>query len=202
LPERGGGATSSPPPKEAPMRKLVLLVALVPTALALADDKAAGAPAGDPMAGWTPRKVSREAQDRKEIAALIQAMDDAARKGDLAAAEALVDFPVLMVTDDSKGQASSAQWSREQWTQVMEPFYKQPMHGKVTHKPLVFLASDSLATLNDTVTMTMGKKSVTSRNTTLLVRRDGKWLVKAMMEGGWGDMMTAMPAQGAASGAK
>jgi hypothetical protein len=41
--------------------------------------------------------------------------------------------------------------------------------------------------------MTMGKKSVTSRNTSILVRKDGKWLVKAMMEGGWGDMMAAPP---------
>jgi hypothetical protein len=82
------------------------------------------------------------------------------------------------------------------------------MEGTVRHKPVVFLASDSLATLNDTVTMTMGKKSMTSRNTTILVRKDGKWLVKAMMEGGWGDMMAASPApaqapaQGASTGSK
>ncbi|HET7825711.1 MAG TPA: hypothetical protein VFK90_10275 [Anaeromyxobacter sp.] len=187
------------------MRRLVLLAVLVPTALVRADDKAPAPPAGDadPMMGWTPKKVLREAQDRREIAALIQAMDEAGKKGDLAAAAALVDFPVLMITDDSKGQASSVAWSREQWTQVMEPFYKQPMPGRVTHKPLVFLASDSLASLNDTVTMTIGKKSMTSRNTTLLVRKDGKWLVKAMMEGGWGDMMAGgAPAQQGASGSK
>jgi hypothetical protein len=133
-------------------------------------------------------------------------MDEAAKKGDLAAAAALVDFPVLMITDDAKGQASAVEWSKEQWTQVMEPFYKQPMPGKVTHKPLVFLASDSLATLNDVVTMTVGKKSMTSRNTTILVRRDGKWRIKAMMEGGWGDMMAsspqAPPAAGGTSGSK
>jgi uncharacterized protein (TIGR02246 family) len=204
LPCARRGARWSAPTEEDSMRRLLLLAALVP-ALAFADDKGAP-PSGDPMAGWAPKKVTREAQDRKEIAALIQAMDDAGKKGDLAAATALVDFPVLMVTDDSKGQASAVEWSKEQWTQVMEPFYKQPMQGKVTHKPVVFLASDSLATLNDVVTMTMGKKSMTSRNTTILVRREGKWLVKAMMEGGWGDMMAqsaaASPAQGGASGSK
>lgn len=180
------------------MRRLLLLVLLLPATLASAEEKAA-----DPMAGWTPKKVTRDAQDRKEIAAFIQMMDDAGKKGDLAAATALVDFPVLMVTDDSKGQASAVPWSREQWTQAMEPFYKKPMEGKVTHRPTIFLASDSLATLNDVVTMTMGKKSMTSRNTSILVRKDGKWLVKAMMEGGWGDMMATQlqqaPAQGAAT---
>lgn len=174
------------------MRKLVLLSLALSSSLALAaDEKTAAA---DPMAGWTPKKVTKEAQDRKEITALIRAMDEAGRKGDLAAAAALVDFPVLMVTDDSKGQGAAVEWSREQWTRVMEPFYKQPMTGKVTHKPIIFLASDSLATLNDTVTLTMGKKVMTSRNTTLLVRKDGKWLVKTMMEGGWGDMMSQQQA--------
>jgi hypothetical protein len=47
---------------------------------------------------------------------------------------------------------------------------------------------------------------MTSRNSTLLVRRGGEWRVKAMMEGGWGDMMAqsaqGSPAQGGASGAK
>jgi uncharacterized protein (TIGR02246 family) len=173
------------------MRKLVLL-SLVLSSVALAANEKT--PASDPMAGWTPRKVMKEAEDRKEIAALVRAMDEAGRKGDLAAAAALVDFPVLMITDDSKGQGSAVEWSREQWTRVMEPFYKQPMTGKVTHKTIIFLASDSLATLNDTVTMTIGKKVMTSRNTTLLVRKDGKWLVKTMMEGGWGDMMSQPPA--------
>jgi uncharacterized protein (TIGR02246 family) len=177
------------------MRKLVLLSLALSSSLALAADEKTAA---DPMAGWTPKKVMKEAQDRKEIAALIHAMDEAGRKGDLAAAAALVDFPVLMITDNRKGQGSAVEWSREQWTQTMEPFYKQPMTGKVAHKPIVFLASDSLATLNDTVTMTLGKRVMTSRNTTLLVRKDGKWLVKTMMEGGWGDM--GEPPQATAEG--
>lgn len=177
------------------MRPLALLsIALLVALLArpaVAEEKPA--PPADPMAGWAPRKVSREAQDRKEIAALVRALDEAGKKGDLDAATALVDFPVLMVTDDSKGQASAAAWSKEQWRQVMEPFYRKPMEGKMTHRPTIFLASDSLATLNDVVTMTMGKKSITSRNTSILVRKDGKWLVKVMMEGGWGDMMASPP---------
>jgi hypothetical protein len=120
-------------------------------------------------------------------------MEEAGKKGDLAAAAAVIDFPVLMVTDDSKGQASAESWSKEQWTQVMAPMYAKPMDEKITHKPEIFLASDSLATLSDVVTVTMGKKTVTARNTTILVRKDGQWLVKAMMEGGWGDMMAGPP---------
>jgi hypothetical protein len=174
------------------MHRLALLSIALLTQVAVAEE-APTPPAADPMADWKPKKVAREVQDRKEIAALVRAMDEAGKKGDLAAAAALVDFPVLMVTDDSKGQGSAAAWTKEQWTQVMEPFYQKPMNGTVIHQPTIFLASDSLATLNDVVTMAMGKKVVTSRNTTILVRKDGKWLMKAMMEGGWGDMMAAQP---------
>lgn len=178
------------------MRRLVLVsLVIFPAALALAAEEKAGAPPDDPMAGWTPRNVQREAADRKEIAAYFQAMDDAGRKGDIEAAAALVDFPVLMITDDKKGQASGEAWSREQWIQVMTPFYKKPMADmKMSHKPTIFLVTDSLASVDDVVTMTMGKKTVRVRNSSLLVRRDGKWLLKAGMEGGWGDMMG--PSQG------
>jgi uncharacterized protein (TIGR02246 family) len=173
------------------MRTLVLLSLLVP-ALALGAEEKPAAPEGDPMAGWVPRKVTKEAQDRKEIAALFKAMEEAGKKGDLEAAAALVDFPVVMITDDSKGEATSEIWDREKWTQVMQPFYSKPMKDmKVTHKPTIFLVSDSLASVDDVSTMTMGKRTVTSRNSSIVVRKDGKWRLKSMMEGGWGDMMAA-----------
>jgi uncharacterized protein (TIGR02246 family) len=177
----------------------VLLATLLAPSLALAAPEKPAAQAEDPMGGWVPPKVKQEAKDKQEIGALVRAMEAAGKKGDLDAAAALVDFPVMMITDDSKGQAMGDPWTREQWVEVMRPFYENPMKDmKITHKPTIFLLSDSLASVDDVSTMTMGKKSVTSRNSMLLVRRDGEWKVKAMAEGGWGDMMAESP-QGAAS---
>jgi uncharacterized protein (TIGR02246 family) len=198
------------------MRRLLLAMFVVPSlALASHHEKAhhekaekAAAPSAsseDPMAAWVPPKVKNEAKDKQEIQGLFKAMEAAARTGDLDAAAALVDFPVTMLTDDSKGEAMGDAWSREQWTQVMKPFYDTPMKDmKVTHKPTIFLLSDSLASVDDVCTMTKGGKTITSRNSMFVVRKDGKWRVKAMAEGGWGDMMAAAPAtagaeQGAAS---
>ncbi len=170
------------------MMRLTIALAVVLSTVAL--PALAAEQSGDPMAGWKPPKVKHEAAGRKEILALVKAMDEAGKKGDLEAAAALVDFPVTMITDDSKGQARGESWSKEQWTKVMAPFYAKPMtEMRVVHRPTVVLASDSLATLTDAWTMTMGKQKVVGRNATLLVRRDGRWRVKAMMEGGWGDMM-------------
>jgi uncharacterized protein (TIGR02246 family) len=151
------------------------------------------------MAGWVPPKVKNEAKDKQEIQALFRAMDSAGKAGDLDAAAALVDFPVTMMTDDSKGEAMGEAWDRERWTGVMKPFYEKPMKDmKVTHKPTIFLLSDSLASVDDVATMTHAGKTVTSRSSTLVVRKEGKWRVKAMAEGGWGDMMAQSP-QGTAT---
>jgi uncharacterized protein (TIGR02246 family) len=175
------------------MRRSLALVALLSSFVlpVQAQEKS-----GDPMAGYKPPKVKNEAADRKEILALFKAMDEAGKKGDLEAAAALVDFPVLMITDDSKGQAHGESWEREQWTKVMEPFYAKPMTDmKVTHKPTIVVVSDSLASVTDAWTMTMGKQKMAGKSATLLIRRDGTWRVKSMMEGGWGDAM----AEGAAA---
>jgi hypothetical protein len=176
------------------MKKLALLVALsafVPAGFA-ADQPASSSK--DPMAGWVPRKVTKEQQDKKEIAALFKAMHEAGKNGDLNAAAALVDYPVLMVTDDSKGEATADSWTRERWMEVMAPFYK-PMPGmKTTDKPTIFLLTDSLASVDNQWTMTMGNKKTTGRSASLVVRKDGQWRIKSMAEGGWGDMMKEKPA--------
>lgn len=183
------------------MSRMLVALCLVP-ALALGAERSAGTP-GEPMAGWVPPKVKAEAKDRQEIEGVIRAMDAAARTGDVDAAAALVDFPVTMMTDDSKGQGMADSWDRERWVKEMQPIFGQPMKDvKVTHKPNVFLLSDSLASVDDVATMTQGGKKITSRNSMFLVRVDGKWRVKAMAEGGWGDIMGKKAGEGTASGSE
>ena len=152
----------------------------------------------DPMAGWAPPRVKADAKDRKEIQGGFQRMEAAGKKGDLEGAAAIIDFPVLMVTDDKKGEAAGETWSREQWVKVMTPFYAKPMEGTLKHKPAIFLVTDSLATANVEWTMKAGGKTTTGRNALLLIRRGGEWKVKAMVEGGWGDL----PMPGEAPAAK
>jgi hypothetical protein len=176
---------------------LVLCAALASPVLA--DDKAA--PATDPTAGWAPPVVKTEKKDRAEIEELVKKMEAASSRGDLAAAEALNDFPILMVTDNAKGEASGEPWSREQWLQVMKPFYAKPMPAGATTpgKRTVVLLTDSLALVGSGWTMKMGGKKVTGTSGLVLVRKGGAWKVKSMIEGGWGDMpMAGMPAAEAA----
>jgi hypothetical protein len=152
--------------------------------------------------------VKQADRDRKEIAALMKQMEDAAMKGDLETAAGFVDFPVLMVTDDSKGEAGGESWSRAQWVETMKPFYAKPTPpGTVTTgKPTIVLVSDSLAAVGSPWTMKMGPaKTVSGTSAMLLVRKNGAWKVKSVMEAGWGDMpapTAAEPAAGAGSATK
>jgi hypothetical protein len=177
------------------MKRITLsLLTLFAFALpARAAEQATGS-ATDPMASWVPPKITKEAQDRKEIAAVCKAMDAARDRGDVNAAADLVDFPVLMATDDSSGEAKTASWNREKWVEVMAPFYKPMPNAKMTTKPSVVLLTDSLASMTDQWTMTTGKKKLSGRSATLFVRVNGQWKVKSMAEGGWGDMMKEQPA--------
>lgn len=168
---------------------LLLTLALTAASAAAAAAQEKAPPAADPLGAWKPHKVAREAADRKEILALMKAMDAAAVNGDLEAAATLVHFPVLMATDDAKGQGSAEAWTREQWLEVMKPMYAKPMSdAKTTHNPTIFLVSDSLALVGDNWSMTMGKKKMAGRSAAMLVRVDGSWRFAAMMESGWGDM--------------
>ena len=58
----------------------------------------------------------------------------------------------------------------------------------MTHKPTITVLSDSLANVVDDFTMTMGKQKITGKNASLLVKRDGQWKWKSMVEAGYGGM--------------
>jgi hypothetical protein len=48
--------------------------------------------------------------------------------------------------------------------------------------------TDSLAQVVSEYSMTMGGHKMSWKSSELLVRKNGKWLIKTMTEGGWGDM--------------
>ena len=71
----------------------------------------AAAPAGGmpDMTKMGPLSRAVTKQDKKGIDDLYKAFEDAMMKGDVAAAADLCDFPIIMLSDDSKGVAKSLQ---------------------------------------------------------------------------------------------
>jgi ketosteroid isomerase-like protein len=137
--------------------------------------------------------------DKKGVDDLYKAFEDAMHKGDVAAAADLVDFPVLMLSDDSKGVAKSFSATREQWTAIFSPLAQNmPKDVKTTSKHAPTFLSDTLAVSIETNSMTMGKTKGKWNAMSVLTLVDGKWKFKEMAEAGWGDM----PAPAAVGSAK
>ena len=145
---------------------------------------------GDAAGGWAPRKVTHE--DKKGIEAMLTQMDKAWMASDITATASMVDFPVYMVTDDSKGVVSTDSWTKDTYMTNMTEAMKN-MSGmkdiKVKHNRKYDFITDDIAMVYDDAAMTMGKHTVNVRSSSLVIKKDGKWMVKSMVEGGWGDSM-------------
>jgi SnoaL-like domain len=144
-----------------------------------------------PMYGPMTRLPKDEKKDKKEIEAFNKAFEDAAKKGDLDAMASMVDFPVIMMTDNSKGVFSMVEMTHDQWIAAMKPSMdkmKDMKDMKMSHKATIDMFSDDLGSCDDEVSMKMGKMKGTYRGENTMIRVNGAWKIKTMMEAGWGDM--------------
>ncbi len=140
------------------------------------------------LSGWVARRIADEKKARQEIEVMLENIHKAYRDGDIAEAAFWMDFPVQMVTDDWKGEVLTAEWDRETWLDRMAPLFANPVHEmQRTHRPNIFVISDSLANVDDQQTVHMGKSTVTIRSSSLVIRKDGQWRMKSVVESGWGD---------------
>jgi uncharacterized protein (TIGR02246 family) len=183
------------------------ITALALSAPALAQEKPAApgaapaAPTGAPpeMTKMGPMSRPVTKPDKKGVDALFKAMEDGWKKGDINVLADMVDFPVIMLTDDSTGTAKSVNMTREQWVEVMRPMLtNMPKDAKMTHKHDVTFLSDTLAVAIEDNGLTMGKTKGKWKSMSVLTQKDGKWKFKEMAEAGWGDM--PMPGKPPAGG--
>ena len=165
------------------------LLALGLSAVAVADDKAAPPAGGMPdmsKVGPMSRKVTKE--DKKGVDELYKASKECMMKADVNAMADLVDFPVIMLSDDSKGEVKHFSATRDVWVTMMKPFFdNMPKDVKMDQKHTAHFLSDDLAVAIEENTIS-GKMKAKWKSTSILTLRDGKWKFKQMAEAGWGDM--------------
>jgi hypothetical protein len=168
-----------------------------PSATAPAPGAASGGMPDMSKVGPLSRPVTK--QDKKGIDDLYKAFEDAMMKGDVNAAADLCDFPVIMLSDDSKGVAKSFNASREQWLGIFAPMAtNRPKDMKMSGKHTPTFLSDTLAVAIEQNSMTAGKMKGKWNGMAVLTQVDGKWKFKQMAEAGWGDMPS--PAAAASAG--
>jgi ketosteroid isomerase-like protein len=181
------------------MTKIVLscLISLGLASAALADDKAAApaAPAGAPdMSKFGPmvHQPKNEKQDKKELDDFYKAWVDAAKKGDVAALADMMTFPAMMMSNGSKG-FGMMEMTKEQWVGMMTPMMEHmktmPKDAKIAMKSTCSMMDDDLASCEGTHSMSAPSAKMKGQfnQSNIMVRVDGKWKMKSMLESGWGD---------------
>jgi hypothetical protein len=140
-----------------------------------------------PDTGFTP-----SAEDRAALDAWFAAYDEAGARRDIARMADMAVFPLNLVSDDSKGDGRTAQWTREQFidtmSQVMSDSGDQAISFASTRTP-VFL-SPSMAVVFTDSTMTAGEETHRLRYADILVRRGRTWAFQTMIQSGWGDALS------------
>ncbi len=120
------------------------------------------------------------------------------KKGDVDAVAARVDFPVMMMTDSTAGVPSTSMWEKAMWMETMKKSAADmPKDMKMAKKTKIIFISDSLAMVEETNDMTMGKAKDKWTSASIVELKDGKWMFKGMIEGGWGDMAPPPKAEAA-----
>ena len=183
---------------------LVCVTAVALSGSAWAQDKAQKPAEPAAMADMTKfgpgaRKPTNEKQTKKEVEEFFKKQEELGKKGDFEGMLTSIDFPVYMATDDLKGVPEAKEYGREEYVAMMAPMYENmPKDVKLTHKYTTSVLSDSLVSVIDDFTMTSGKQKVTGKNMSLLVKRDGQWKWKTMIEAGYGGMPGPEGASGGA----
>lgn len=149
---------------------------------------APAAPQGPDMTKVGPmsRKVTKE--DKKGVSDVYKAWDEAWKKGDANALAELVDFPLIMMSDNSKGEEKHFEASREQFLAMAAGFANMPKDVKMTAKHTPTFISDSLVVSVNNDSMSMGKIKGSWHSFDVLTLKDGKWKFRQICEAGWGDM--------------
>jgi hypothetical protein len=160
--------------------------------VARAAEPAATPPAGTPdmsKVGPMSRPVTKEKEDKKGVDELYKVTEEAWKKADVNALADNVDFPVIMMSDDSTGKAVHFEAKREQWIDMMKGIVSNmPKDAKMTSKHTATFLSDDLGVVVEEMSVSMGKVKGKWHAFSVVTNRDGKWKFKQMSEAGWGDM--------------
>lgn len=136
-----------------------------------------------PDTGYTPT-----AEDLASVEEWFAAYDTASGARDVQRMADMAVFPLNLVSDDSAGEAATAQWDRERFVATMTGVMgdgSEDITFTSTRTP-VFLSPAMAVVFTDSV-MTADGTEQRLRYADILVRRGGSWAFQTMIQGGWGD---------------
>ena len=177
---------------------LLPALAIASAAVATGAQAAADDSANTRRIGPMSRLPANDKSEKEQLDRFFEGWGNAWKAHDLDTVAGMIDFPVLVMTDDSHGDYSQAEMEEAPWIAMMKPLLAmRPEPGterghpekKWSHRVTCFLLSDDLASCD-------GEASGDSAGSPLRVefvvsRTPDGWKVKAMTQAGWGNGSTA-----------
>jgi len=131
-------------------------------------------------------------QDRTELDAFFAARQKAINTGDMGVMFDQEDYPVIFQTDDAQGQPVTFVMDHGRYQEMMAaagPYFPD-MSVKLEHGPREYIfLTDTLVIAHQLDTYQFGDEKVSWPSANVLIKRDGKWKNKAIIEGGFGEFL-------------
>jgi hypothetical protein len=112
-------------------------------------------------------------------------------KNDLDSMAEMAIFPLIVMTDDSEGNAITQEWDRQAFKQALdlEAQGVDPATIAITNKRTPFFLNENVAIVITDAITTVAGESQPSRYADIMFKKDGEWKYKSMIQSGWGDML-------------
>ena len=130
-------------------------------------------------------------QDTKSLMEWFAKYQSHVLKNELDEMAAMAVFPLVVVTDDSDGNYVSQDWDIATFKQAMDLTSQGVDLASITienNRNPIFLGENLAVVITDAVT-TISGQSNQSRYADIMVKQDGEWKYKSMIQSGWGDML-------------
>jgi hypothetical protein len=130
----------------------------------------------------------------QDVAALMEwfaRYDAYVRNGDTQAMAEAALFPITVITNDSAGNCVSQEWDHETFVQAMSTTAEGTDLSDAeiaNRREPVFLDRDLAVVVTDS-TVTAGGRAQHMRYVDIMVKQDGGWRFKSMIQAGWGGML-------------
>jgi hypothetical protein len=138
--------------------------------------------------GLLAREVSYE--DRAGLDAFFRERNEAITQGKWEVLRAQEDYPILVVTNTTTGEAVYDLWDEGRNGEVMGQAAPYFPRTELIHEDRQYLfLSNDLVISYETNSYVLDGRRVSWKAANLLVKREGKWRNKAILEGGFGDFL-------------
>lgn len=97
-------------------------------------------------------------------------------------------FPITVITDDSQGECVTQHWDEDAFRASLENNESNPSTTIENSRQPIFL-NQNLAVVVTESTVTTGDNVQRMRYADVLVKKNGEWKFKSMIQAGWGDML-------------